>query len=93
MENEVVIRRSVIGYPPNDEHVVGRSRDLRMHIPPADFRAADVPHETFVDTLGWAFLNRSFGGFWLEWGGAARQLTHTLDGVWHFTQRLRDECR
>jgi hypothetical protein len=55
LENEVAIRRNVRGELPIDQYVVGNypfARELRMHIPPADFRAADVPHETIVDTLG-----------------------------------------
>ena len=94
LENEVAIRRNVHGYPPNDQYVVesyDSARDLRMHIPPADFRAADVPHETFADTLGFAVVNALVPGrFWLEWGDDAIRHTSTLDGMWHFTQRLRD---
>jgi len=95
LENEVAIRRNARGEPPEDQYVSSSHvRELRMHLPPADFRAADVPHETFVDTLGWARLNRSFdGGFLLVWGNDATRTASLLDRMWHFTQRLHDECR
>ena len=60
-----------------------------MHFPPADFRVADVPHETFVDTLGYI----DPWGYRLTWDDDAIRQTSLLDGVWHSKQRLRDECR
>ena len=56
MENEAAILRNARDEPPEDQYVdsYGLVQELRMHIPPADSRAGDAPHDTFANTLGHA---------------------------------------
>ena len=91
-ENEHAIYRNFHGKIPDDPYISDcfwHARELRMHFPPADFRVADEPHETFVDTLGYIHPC----GYRLTWDDDAIQQTSLLDGVWHSKKRLCDECR
>jgi len=94
--NEYLIRQRVRGHIPDDKYVEdgGFARELRMHIPPADSTLADVPHETLLNTLGYAMVNDPLDGYFrLQWGDVATRHASTLDHLGHSTLDVRDYHR